>query len=425
MNQISGTSGRDDPKFNPVEAIEKLSEDWANGYLKVSSNSVEWKIYLNNGKLVYATHSLDPFDRLERHLRRLSQEIPTLTSAVRQQVRLNFESELQHDSLAPSDYRAIEWLVEQLYIKAPTAGNLLKNLTQEVFESYLLLKTGKSEFIANKLDLPQFFNGDLKGFIENCQKQVQAWQMLAPVISSPEQRPYFFSQAAAAESLPPEQLEKLSKLLRGFSFRQLAVLTNQDEIKIAKRLYALVRNKIVILRPPQPPFDRLPVINAPVTADTTQTVQPTPTVALRTSTQTQINPKETLSSIAIAEPPQKQHTIVCVDDSPTILQEINRFLGEYNLKVHAIANPTKALMEITRIKPDMVLLDVGMPTIDGYKLCRLIRNHTLFHNTPIVMVTGNSGLIDRAKARVAGATDYLTKPFTQAELVKMVFRYLT
>jgi twitching motility two-component system response regulator PilG len=82
-------------------------------------------------------------------------------------------------------------------------------------------------------------------------------------------------------------------------------------------------------------------------------------------------------------------------------------------------------MEIVRIKPDMVLLDVGMPMIDGYKLCRLIRNHPLFQNTPIIMVTGNSGLIDRAKARVAGSTDYLTKPFTQTELVKMVFRYLT
>jgi twitching motility two-component system response regulator PilG len=82
-------------------------------------------------------------------------------------------------------------------------------------------------------------------------------------------------------------------------------------------------------------------------------------------------------------------------------------------------------MEIARIKPDIVLLDVGMPTIDGYKLCRLLRNHPNFQKTPIVMVTGNSSLIDRAKARVAGATDYLTKPFTQAELVKMVFRYLT
>jgi twitching motility two-component system response regulator PilG len=82
-------------------------------------------------------------------------------------------------------------------------------------------------------------------------------------------------------------------------------------------------------------------------------------------------------------------------------------------------------MTIVRINPDLILLDVGMPAIDGYQLCSMLRRHNLFKTTPIVMVTGNTGLIDRAKAKVAGATDYMTKPFTQEQLIKMVFRYLT
>ncbi len=56
------------------------------------------------------------------------------------------------------------------------------------------------------------------------------------------------------------------------------------------------------------------------------------------------------------------------------------------------------------------------------KLCRLITNHSTFKTIPIIMVTGNTGLIDRAKAKVAGSTDYMTKPFTQSELLKMVFK---
>jgi twitching motility two-component system response regulator PilG len=66
-----------------------------------------------------------------------------------------------------------------------------------------------------------------------------------------------------------------------------------------------------------------------------------------------------------------------------------------------------------------------MPDLDGYRLCRLVRNHSLFKETPVVMVTGNTGMIDRAKAKVAGATDYLTKPFSQAELENMVKKHLT
>ena len=73
----------------------------------------------------------------------------------------------------------------------------------------------------------------------------------------------------------------------------------------------------------------------------------------------------------------------------------------------------------------MILLDIGMPNLDGYKLCSLLRNHPLFRITPIVMVTGKEGFIDRAKARLAGATDYITKPFTKSELLRIAFRYLT
>jgi two-component system, chemotaxis family, response regulator PixG len=81
-------------------------------------------------------------------------------------------------------------------------------------------------------------------------------------------------------------------------------------------------------------------------------------------------------------------------------------------------------MKIIRINPDIILLDVGMPTIDGYKLCSMLRKHPAFKKTPIVMVTGNTGIIDRAKAKMAGSTDYMTKPFTQAGLIEMVSRHL-
>jgi twitching motility two-component system response regulator PilG len=78
-----------------------------------------------------------------------------------------------------------------------------------------------------------------------------------------------------------------------------------------------------------------------------------------------------------------------------------------------------------KIKPDLILLDVTMPKVNGYDLCKLLRNSASFKQTPIIMVTGNTGLIDRAKAKLSGSTDYLTKPFTQDGLLKMIFRYLS
>ncbi|MGH8001070.1 MAG: response regulator, partial [Brasilonema sp.] len=62
--------------------------------------------------------------------------------------------------------------------------------------------------------------------------------------------------------------------------------------------------------------------------------------------------------------------------------------------------------------------------MDGYELCRIVRNNSIFKKTPIIMVTGNKGLVDKVKARLVGASGYLTKPFTRADLLKIVFTHL-
>ncbi|MCJ8281016.1 MAG: response regulator, partial [Rivularia sp. ALOHA_DT_140] len=123
--------------------------------------------------------------------------------------------------------------------------------------------------------------------------------------------------------------------------------------------------------------------------------------------------------------PQKVYKIVSVDDSPVMLKEISRFLEDESFSVVTIDNPLKAVMSIIRHQPDLILLDLNMEGIDGYELCRIIRNNSKFKNTPIVMVTGSKGFVDKVKARLVGASGYLTKPFTRADLLKMVFMHLT
>jgi two-component system, chemotaxis family, response regulator PixG len=82
-------------------------------------------------------------------------------------------------------------------------------------------------------------------------------------------------------------------------------------------------------------------------------------------------------------------------------------------------------MQVVRSKPDLILLDVGMPNLDGYELCRLLRRHPTFKNLPIIMVTGHTGFLDRAKAKLVGSSGYLTKPFNQSDLLKIIFQHLS
>ncbi|WP_143288101.1 response regulator, partial [Calothrix rhizosoleniae] len=118
------------------------------------------------------------------------------------------------------------------------------------------------------------------------------------------------------------------------------------------------------------------------------------------------------------------YTIACIDDSPTILQSIKSFLDESEFSVVTINDPVKALIQILRSKPDLILLDVEMPNLDGYELCSLLRRHSTFKNTPIIMVTGRTGFLDKAKAKMVRSSGYLTKPFNQADLLKIVFKHL-
>ena len=418
MTQVSIPSEEMSKNLHPIELLEKLSGSHADGCLQLSHGSVSYFIHFNQGRLIYGSNSVDPFERLERHLRRLSYEVTSLTNEVRTKVRLNFDTDSDNSSNYKSDYQAICWLVEQQYLDPIDAAKLLEQVTKEVFENYLLLtQIEQHNLIKTTEKVTIFWRSDLKDFVEKCKQRLQDWQALCPPMYSSYQRPYFFINSYAKRAISPEQQKQLGSILKGFSFRQLAVLLNQDELALAKKLHPLVVNGAILLREPQPPFDKLPKISS----EFLTSISSSNTGNMPTELQT--SPPSPIADISNIE--QKSYKIACVDDSPTILNEINRFLEDDHFSIFTIDDSAKALMQIIRIKPDLILLDVGMPNIDGYQLCSMIRKHSLFKATPIVMVTGNKGLVDRAKARLSGATDYMTKPFTQAELQGMVFRYLT
>lgn len=391
--------------LQPQSLLQQLLDSGSSGCLLVTSRAVTWSFYFQAGHLFFATHSVEPFDRLERHLRRLSADIPSLTREIRTQARTNFEAL----NSATASYEAICWLNKAGYLNPAQVGLLIQNLAVEVLESFLRLKEGQHELV-NFPAMPILTSLPLAQLLQRTENNLNEWRRFQAKITSPFQRPYLFTQTRGHQRLSPQQQQRLGNLLKGYSFRHLAVLTNQDELKLIKSLYPYIQDGTIFLREPQPPFDLLPRI---------EPLPVSPVASLSDSAQD-------LSKFTIPSfNTQKQFKIVCIDDSPAMLQELSRFLADETFTVTTLNDSVKALMEVMRIQPDLILLDVGMPNIDGYKFCKVIRNHAQFKTTPIIMVTGNTGLIDRAKAKLVGATDYMTKPFTQSELLKMVFQYLS
>ncbi|HEY9696043.1 MAG TPA: response regulator [Trichocoleus sp.] len=350
MNTVSMASYQPFQKFHPLTLLAQYTSRQTTGCLQVTSGTTSWFIYLEQGKLIYASNSKDPFGRLDRHLRQLSAYVPTLVSAIRVQVRLLFETGID-DAAQAKDYQAICWLVNQQHLNTAQAATLIEGLAKEVIESFLAIGDGTYELVDfDQSQTSKFCQLDLRPIVEYCQNQLRL-----------RQNPAKPNLPAPRSPLPSREI----------ALPASTTATNSEEVSAS-----------------------------PVAVSAA-----TPSRSLDTKAKT-------------------NYTIACIDDSQTVLQAIKSFLDDTSFSVLMINDPVKALMQIMRHKPDLILLDIEMPNLDGYELCSLVRRHPNFRHTPIIMVTGSSGFVNRAKAKLVRASGYLTKPFTQSDLLKLVFKHL-
>ena len=337
INSRSSTSYSTSHKLHPLSLLAQLISRQVSGCLTLTAQAAEWRLLFNQGKLNFATSSVDVFARLERQLQTLENPVP---SQVQAQMRRLFEASDEVDEVVSRDYRAICWLVDQQHLSPEQAAQLIGAIAIEVVEPFLDIREGSYELIpaAQIEGIPTFCNLDLRPIVELCQRNARQRVAGQPVTSQ--------------------------------------------------------------------------LTSAVMMGDRTFNAQTSGMNSLSGNGQAATNMGRTT------------YTVACIDDSPTVLNAIQKFLEDQSLSVVAINDPVKALMQIVRSKPDLILLDITMPNLDGYELCALLRRHPRYKRTPIVMVTGNTGLIDRARAKLVRASGYLTKPFTQSDLLKMVFKHL-
>lgn len=112
--------------------------------------------------------------------------------------------------------------------------------------------------------------------------------------------------------------------------------------------------------------------------------------------------------------------IMVIDDSSTIRRSAEIFLVQAGCQVILAEDGFDALAKISDHQPDMVFCDILMPRLDGYQTCALIKKSPRFHQTPVIMLSSKDGLFDRARGRMVGSDEYLTKPFTKDSLLKTV-----
>ncbi|AFY56028.1 CheY-like receiver domain-containing protein [Rivularia sp. PCC 7116] len=349
-------------RIQPVSLLKKITNKPVTGCLQVFTTSDSWSFYFEDSKLIYASCTDKMFNLLYDKLQQYSQQIPALAQKkVYQQLRVIFQKGIDNQAILNPDYLAICWLVNQKLITPAQAKILIKELAAEVLSSFLAVKQGSYEFTTE---------------------------------SFMQEMPKFCSLDM---NVLIENCENKSK-------------NQENEVKQA------------ITTPPSQYLNQAP-------SETKIPIQqPLPKAGIsqvnNQSTNNSYNSRQRLYRQNYQNYRKKVYTIVCIDDSPTVLTAIESFLDEQIFSVVGFSEPLKALMQILRTNPDLILLDVEMPNLDGYELCSLLRKHSYFKDVPVIMVTGRKGFIDRAKAKMVRASGYLTKPFNQSELLKIIFQHL-
>jgi twitching motility two-component system response regulator PilG len=220
-------------------------------------------------------------------------------------------------------------------------------------------------------------------------KQVQEWKQFHPHIQSPNQCPMITDEVQLRAALPENAFRTLKQWANGkTSLRQLSRYLNRDILSVARAIYPYIRQGWVQLLSP--------------------TAQETPSIR---------------RELEFKETPQVPR-VVCIDDDMAIGKTVEYILQAKGYEVTAIRNPIEALTLVFQLKPDLILCDLAMSELDGYEICAMLRKSTAFRQTPIVMLTGKDGFIDRVRARMVGATDYLTKPFGASELLMLLEKYI-
>ena len=452
--------------FEAISFLKEILESRQNGRVHITSENVEWCLDVTDGKLVFAAHSLQYINAVETTLPSLGYE--TLLPVYWQLLKLKvYRRQGEHTGLESLNWtsKIVGAFVQYNLIEVEQAGKILAKLAQDAVEALLGLESAKIVWypFPEQLWHATVQGTDIAPLTTHLSERLKIWQSISDRICSPHQRPYCESlddlyQVVPQGGLSKQMLESLVRLMQGASIRQLAQTIKQDEAKLAQLLYPYVVQQTIKLWPPLPPLDRLPWLptkqqqslelmpatvgdsNAPVVDNSFEPVAAEPIAVgngtvqkngATTNTWSLTKDKSDSNELKNSAFPKNgsgivrpRHLIICIDDSQAMLEKIESYLDPSHFELQTIIDPVKAISKICNRKPSLVLMDISMPTISGNSLCSILKRSYMFKDVPIIMISSNTGALNKAKSQVSGAAGYLEKPFSKSQLMELLDTHL-
>lgn len=341
-----------------------------------ASTSHYWFVFFLKGRVLFASETEGSTARLRGYLRHFQAEsaLDSVTAPA------------ATGSIDSPEYGRLVAILQQRLLSPERGQQVVVGMIREVLFDLMRLKQGAFIFDEGPALEPQIVVVPVAALLKETTSKLQEWQQLQPYMYSPEQCPTMVNPADLQRALPPQAFEAFSSWSDGStSIRQIGRYLGRDVLTAGKALYPYVKQG-----------------------------------AIQLSDATDFG----LDSLDIAASGDRAAHIVCIDDSIAIQKTVEYILQGAGYQVTTIGNPLKALGQVFLLNPAMILCDIAMPKLDGYELCAMLRRSAAFQQTPIIMLTGKDGFTERIKARMAGASEFLTKPFGEKELLAVVESYI-
>ena len=369
-----------------TQYLLSLHEQRVTGELVITQghSSLQWRLYFFLGRLVYATGGVHPVRRWYRAFKYHAAERFSIDWLIRAQSEAELweldllNQAVEQGEINAAQYKAIVQSIVQEVMFAVIGQKLVScqwNPGKQVQRQTILLSVAQVTREAQRLR-SQWKNAGV-GFIHEVLSQFSP--DLAPVLRR--------SQAAAA----PVPTQGLMRLMRGqLTFWDIALEVQRSLPEILWALSPLIRQSVVELRE---------IADLP---------SPCPPIALTTLP----------AAVSV------KGLVGCIDENLLTIQGITQILRPHGYEVVGITNPLQGLPKLLEYRPDLILLDPLLSHTNGYDFCTLLRKSPAFCDTPIVILTRHDGIIDRVRAKLAGATEFLVKPVEPAQILQLMQRYI-
>jgi len=353
-----------------------------------AANGNTWSIFFCVGRLIWATHHGHEVRALRLHL---AQHCPTI----------DFEtlSIREADKFFSWDYQVIWVLEKRKTISIEQAGQTIRETILDCFfemlqaeqQSSLQFKVLQHEAL-NMLRM-QIVALNVAAIAKKTQAQLIAWREAQLQGLSPADIPVIKDRDSLEKNVPAKVFQQLIRRVDGQkSLRELAHAMDIDLVRLSRSLLVYIRKGWVTL---------IPASDIP---------RPTPP-PVKTNQQSQGEDR-------------RRSLIACVDDSPQVCELMEAIITEAGYRFIGISDSVRALPILLEKRPSLIFLDLVMPVANGYEVCTQLRRMSIFNSTPIVILTGNDGVVDRVRAKMVKASEFLSKPVEKDKVLSTIERLL-